>query len=120
MHTSDANFSCKGLYLDKLIQPCILIELSKEPCHGFLLMKRLREDGYTDESLDPAGFYRNLKKMEKDGYLTSESAGKGSKAKKIFSITDFGKQALHNWETSLKRYEAHVSRIVSGIEKLHK
>ncbi|MBR3125741.1 MAG: nucleoside hydrolase [Mogibacterium sp.] len=118
MHTSDANFSCKGLYLDKLIQPCILIELSKEPCYGFLLMKKLREDGYTDESLDPAGFYRNLKKMEKEGYLTSASAGQGSKAKKIFFITDFGKQALLNWGHSLKRYKSHISRIVCGIEEV--
>ncbi|MBR4091341.1 MAG: nucleoside hydrolase [Mogibacterium sp.] len=120
MHTSDANFSCKGLYLDKLIQPCILIELSKEPCYGFLLMKRLIEDGYADESLDPTGFYRNLKKMEKDGYLISESTGQGTKAKRIFSITDFGKQALLNWEDSLRRYGKHVSSIVSGIENLHK
>ena len=120
MHTSDANFSCKGLYLDKLIQPCILIELSKEPCYGFLLMKRLIEDGYADESLDPTGFYRNLKKMEKDGYLISESTGQGTKAKRIFSITDFGKQALLNWEDSLRRYGKHVSGIVSGIENLHK
>ena len=120
MHTNDANFSCKGLYLDKLIQPCILIELSKEPCYGFLLMKKLIEDGYADESLDPAGFYRNLRKMEKDGYLTSVSAGKGPKAKRIFSITDFGKQALLNWEDSLRRYGTHVSRIVRGIEVLRK
>ena len=120
MHTSDANFSCKGLYLDKLIQPCILIELSKEPCYGFLLMKKLIEDGYADESLDPTGFYRNLKKMEKYGYLTSESAEQGSKAKKVFSITDFGKQALMNWEDSLRRYGTHVSRIVSGIEDITK
>lgn len=120
MHTSDANFSCKGLYLDKLIQPCILIELSKEPCYGFLLMKKLIEDGYADESLDPTGFYRNLKKMEKDGYLTSESAGQGPKAKRIFSITDFGKQALFNWEDSLRRYGRHVYGIVSGIENIRK
>lgn len=120
MHTNDANFSCKGLYLDKLIQPCILIELSKEPCYGFLLMKKLREDGYIDESLDPAGFYRNLKRMEKDGYIASESAAQGSKARKTFSITDFGRQALLNWEDSLRRYTVHVSRIVGGIEEIHK
>ena len=83
-------------------------------------MKKLIEDGYADESLDPTGFYRNLKKMEKYGYLTSESAEQGSKAKKVFSITDFGKQALMNWEDSLRRYGTHVSRIVSGIEDITK
>lgn len=119
MNTSYANFSCKGLYLDKLIQPCILIELSKEPCHGFLLMQKLREDGYIDKNLDPTGFYRNLKKMENEGYLTSTSDGKSTKSKRTYSITDLGKRALSDWEGSLRRYERHVQRIVSGISDIN-
>lgn len=118
MNTSESNFSCKGLYLDKLIQPCILIELSKAPCHGFLLMQKLREDGFIEEHLDPTGFYRNLKRMEQDGYLTSVSDGKGAKAKKTYTITDLGCRALSNWGTSLRRYEAHVGKIASGIEAI--
>lgn len=115
MSTHDADFSCKGLYLDKLIQPCILIELSKEPCHGFLLMQKLKDDGYAADNLDATGFYRNLRKMEKDGYLTSESEGKGPRARKTFTITDFGKQALKSWEDSLRKYSNHISHIVDGI-----
>lgn len=118
MNTSYANFSCKGLYLDKLIQPCILIELSKEPCHGFLLMQKLRKNGYIDESLDPAGFYRNLRKMEAEGYLNSDAEGKGSRAKRTYSISDLGKRALKDWEGSLRRYDLHVQRIVNGIASL--
>lgn len=115
MNTHDADFSCKGLYLDKLIQPCILIELSKEPCHGFLLMQKLKDDGYAADNLDAAGFYRNLRKMEKDGYLTSESEGRGPRARKTFTITDFGRQALKSWEDSLRKYSNHISHIVNGI-----
>lgn len=118
MNTSYANFSCKGLYLDKLIQPCILIELSKEPCHGFLLMQKLRKNGYIEENLDPAGFYRNLKKMETEGYLSSTAEGTGSKAKRTYSISDLGKRALKDWEGSLRRYDLHVQRIVNGIAGL--
>jgi len=115
IHTSNANFSCKGLYLDKLIQPCILIELSKEPCHGLLLLQKLKNHGYIEENLDPAGFYRNLRRMENDGYLVSSSSGKGPRAKRTFTITDFGRRALSNWEDSLRKYEAHVNHIVRGI-----
>ena len=118
MHTADANFSCKGLYLDKLIQPCILIELSKEPCHGFLLMQRLRDHGYIADNLDPTGFYRNLRKMEKDGYIISSAGGRGPKARKTFTITDFGRRALSNWEDSLRKYEKHINHIVYGISKI--
>ena len=115
MHTRDADFSCKGLYLDKLIQPCILIELSKEPCHGFLLMQKLRDDGYINGNLDPTGFYRNLRKMEKEGHLTSESSGGGTKSKKVYSITDFGRQALMSWRDSLTKYRKHIDHIVREI-----
>lgn len=118
MSTNDANFSCKGLYLDKLIQPCILIELSKEPSYGFQLMQRLKDDGYIDDSLDPAGFYRNIRRMEKDGYLTSVSEGHGPKSRKTISITDLGRRALINWQESLRRYERHISHIVDGISSV--
>lgn len=118
INTNDVNFSCKGLYLDKLIQPCILIELSKAPCYGFLLLQKLKEDGYIEDNLDPTGFYRNLRKMEKEGYLTSETEGAGPKARKTFTITDFGKRALLNWEESLRKYGRHVRHIVDGISEV--
>ena len=118
MDTADANFSCKGLYLDKLIQPCILIELSKEPCYGLKLMQKLRDDGYIEDNLDPAGFYRNLRRMEKDGYLTSESEGRGPRSRKTFTITDLGRRALMNWEDSLRKYSRHIIHIAEGIRSV--
>jgi DNA-binding PadR family transcriptional regulator len=78
-------------------------------------MQKLKDDGYAADNLDATGFYRNLKKMEKDGYLTSESEGKGPKARKTFTITDFGRQALKSWEDSLRKYSNHISHIVDGI-----
>lgn len=117
IETHKADYSCTGLYLDKLIQPCILIELSKEPCHGFLLLQKLKDDGYIDSSLDPAGFYRNLKRMEKEGYIsTIEKDVKSTKSRKVFSITDFGNRVLLNWYDSLLLYQNHISAITDGIE----
>lgn len=115
--TKNADYACFGLYLDKLIQPCVLIELSGSPAYGYQLLQRLIEDGYAEDHLDPSGFYRNLKRMERDGYLRSEPASQGEKAKRIYHITDFGRMTLLNWEDSLRRYEQHVSKIVSGISK---
>lgn len=118
MNTSDANFACKGLYLDKLIQPCILIELASEPCHGFLLLQKLKAHGYIEENLDPAGFYRNLRKMEKDGYLTSKAEGNSPRSRRTYEITDFGRRALVNWEDSLRKYGRHINRITDGIKRV--
>ena len=113
--SSYADYSCFGLYLDKLIQPCVLIELSKDPAYGFQLLGRLKKDGYVSGSLDPSGFYRNLKRMEKDGYIRSESVT-GEKSRRTFYITDFGRITLLNWKDSLEKYRSHIGHIVQGIE----
>lgn len=118
MNTNDANFSCKGLYLDKLIQPAILIELSKTPAHGFLLLQRLKAARLVEENLDPTGFYRNLKKMEKDGYIISDNELSNSH-KKTYEITDFGRQSLRSWHDSLEKYELHVRNIINAIDHLY-
>ena len=118
IETKNADYACFGLYLDRLIQPCVLIELSKEPAYGFQLLQRLIRNGYADEKLDPSGFYRNLKRMERDGYLRSEPASHGEKAKRIFHITDFGRMTLLNWEDSLRVYHDHIGHIVNGISEV--
>ena len=117
MSTNDANFSCKGLYLDKLIQPSILIELAKEPAHGFLLLSRLKQKHLVEDNVDPTGFYRTLKRMEKDGYITSTAESDSPKAKRVFQISDFGRQSLSIWLESLKKYERHINKIIDGIKK---
>lgn len=114
--THYADYACTGLYLDKLIQPCVLIELSRGECHGFLLLQKLKAQGCVEQSLDPTGFYRNLKKMEKDGYLTSRKDETSPRNKRIFTITDFGRHALLNWQDSLRKYTMHINRIISSID----
>ena len=115
INSSNADFSCFGLYLDKLIQPCVLIELSAEPAYGFQLLHRLKTKGYVNGTLDPSGFYRNLKRMENDGYIRSESSS-GVNSRRTYYITDFGKMTLLNWKDSLEKYQKHIGYIVQSIE----
>lgn len=116
MSTNEANFSCKGLYLDKLIQPAILILLSRESAHGFLLLQKLKDSGLVEPSLDPAGFYRTLKKMEKDDYITSDTEETKKQGKKVYQVTDFGRQSLNSWKISLEKYDRHINRIIDMIK----
>lgn len=118
INTPDKNFSCNGVYLDRLLQPSILIELSKAPAHGFLLMQKLKNDGLIDNSLDPAGFYRRLKKLEQDNCLTSVIDRTSGKPKRVFSITDFGRRTLLAWERTLENYDQHIQLILQEIEKV--
>lgn len=118
IRTSDMNFSCNGVYLDRLLQPAILIELSKAPAHGFLLMQKMKEDGLIDDSLDPTGFYRRLKKMEQDHCLTSVEDYSGGKPRRVYSITDFGKRTLLAWKKTLIHYDQHIRLILRQIQDL--
>lgn len=110
------NFSCNGVYLDKLIQPSILIELCKAPAHGFLLLQRLKENGLVEATLDPAGFYRMLKKLEKADFITGVKNSSAQRGKVVYEITDLGRLALGNWQETLTSYQHHIDHILSEID----
>lgn len=118
IQTTEVNFSCNGVYLDKLIQPSILIELAKEPAHGFLLLQRLKESGLVEQSLDPAGFYRMLKKLEKSDFIVSNKVDNNPKGRQIFEITDLGRLALVNWQETLQQYNRHIETLLNEISKV--
>ena len=112
-----SGFACKGSFFDKFLQPAILVELSREPGHGFALLQRLKEDDLMGgEGLDPTGMYRTLKRMEKAGYLTSSWDKSGPKARRVFQITELGRYSLNNWENSLRRYSDHIDRLMEAIQ----
>ena len=37
--------ACRGSFLDKFLQPALLIILSKGPAHGFLMLQELEKSG---------------------------------------------------------------------------
>lgn len=115
----DNSFACKGSFLDKLLQPAILIELSKSPRHGFQLQQDLKANGLIDgDNLDPAGMYRTLKRMEKAGYLSSGWDRSQAKARRVFAITEFGQYSLNNWNISLRRYRDHIDELLDAMAEL--
>ncbi|MBR6677814.1 MAG: nucleoside hydrolase [Oscillospiraceae bacterium] len=110
-----AAFSCKGMFLDKLLQPAILVTLAKAPCHGFRLLQLLKADGLIDGELDPAGLYRTLKRMEAEGYLSSTPDKTSAKPRRIFALTELGRYSLKSWELSLLRYQDHIQQILNAM-----
>lgn len=113
INTSNTHYSCNGLYLDKLIQPAILIELREAPAHGLKLLNSLKGKSMIEDSIDQTGFYRTLKRMEKDGLIVrlDETESK----RRVYQITDFGRLSLANWKRSLIIYRKHIDRIIDMI-----
>ena len=111
--------ACTGAFLERFIQPSILMYLNDGGLHGFLLLKKLRESDDVDYSgIDPTGLYRMLKKMEKAGLLTSEWDVEGSsQPRRIYSITEEGRVCLSYWEKTLKEYTDTIGKLSKAVSK---
>lgn len=117
----DMDCACKGRNLDKLLQPAILKSLYYKNLHGFLLIQELSENSMFRGTLpDRAGVYRYLKKMEASGLLRSdwEVETESNKPRRVYSITDEGKQCLANWSKALKAYISAVTMLVDDIDEI--
>jgi len=111
--------ACKGSFLDKFIQPAVLVVLSKGSNHGFQMISDLEESGMVSgDSLDPAGLYRTLKRMEASGLVCSYwDTDSTAKPKRIYSITEEGSKCLRTWETTLREYRHNIDMLLKGIEE---
>lgn len=109
--------ACKGDFLDRFIQPSILLLLNSESMHGFSIYKRLQDSDIMDYSgIDPTGLYRTLKKMEDAGLLTSQwDTDTASQARRIYTITGDGRHCLINWSDTLISYKNSLENLANAI-----
>ena len=53
--------------IDKMLVPTLLYQLAQKPAHGYELIQKINESGFSEIEADPATIYRNLRRMEEDG-----------------------------------------------------
>lgn len=111
--------ACRGSFLDKFLQPALLVVLSRGSSHGFQMLSELEKSGMVSgDSLDPAGLYRTLKRMEAGGLVTSRwDTESGSKPKRVYTITDQGRHCLGTWADTLVEYRRNLDAILNGIRQ---
>jgi PadR family transcriptional regulator PadR len=115
-----AKCSCKGYNLDKLLQPNILILLTQQNLHGYSIIQELENKNlFNGEKADNTGIYRTLKVLEDKGLVQSqwelESAGP---AKKIYNITEEGRDCLSNWIDTLETYRKTIDTIIEEAKEI--
>lgn len=110
--------ACQGSFLDKFLQPALLVILTRGENHGFQMIADLEKSGMVSgDSLDPAGLYRTLKRMEVSGLVSSRwDTDSAAKPRRIYSITEDGRHCLVSWLTTLREYRGNLDSIISGIE----
>ncbi len=111
--------ACRGSFLERFVQPAILMLLNNEPLHGFSIYKKLIDSDIVDYSgIDPTGLYRTLKKMEDAGILISEwDIENIAQAKRVYRITADGKECLKHWQKTLFSYKENIDRLAKAVSR---
>ena len=86
----------------------ILHHAAQEPVYGLALIHELRRHGY---ELGPGTLYPVLHSMEKAGYLSREDRVVSGKVRKYYTITDHGREALHEARAKIAEL---VHEVVQG------
>jgi len=102
--------------IERFIEPCILLLLSKSPSHGYGLIEDLEK--HCDERVDIGYLYRTLRRMEKDGWVESDwEENEAGPDRRTYTITQEGKDFLRTAATSLIRTDKLIQRFLEGYQK---
>jgi PadR family transcriptional regulator, regulatory protein PadR len=90
------------------LQPFLLLAVEQWQAHGYELIRRMAVFGF--EAIDRASVYRTLRQLERDGLLVSGwDTSKEGPARRMYSLTDAGRDYLELWAASLRGYQAMLN-----------
>ena len=97
----------------------MLAILAKGPLHGYELARKIGEiPHFLEEAPDISGVYRMLKILEIRGMVTSDwDISQGSRPKRLFTITDQGRQCLEHWNDTLRNYHNAIGSLLKTTQK---
>jgi poly-beta-hydroxybutyrate-responsive repressor len=90
----------------------LLVMLKDLNLHGYEIMTALRDN--FSITTDPGTVYRALRQLERDGYITSRwSAQDQGPARRVYTLTDAGTDALKLWSAALENYRTNLDAFFS-------
>ncbi len=102
--------------VERFGEPALLLLLREEPVHGYELLERLPEL-LADERVDMGNLYRVLRALEEDGIVRSEwDADAPGPAKRIYELTDEGRELLDRWADALRIAQDNVGAFLARYE----
>jgi poly-beta-hydroxybutyrate-responsive repressor len=94
----------------------LLVMLKGFDLHGYEIMKALKDDFAVVS--DPGTVYRTLRELERNGYIASRwNSTEPGPARRIYTLTESGIDALNAWTLSLEQYRTHLDaffRLLTG------
>lgn len=94
-----------------------MLLLKQRTSHGYELMARLEEYGFSADSVDPGAVYRTLRRLEAEGAVESEwETSEAGPAKRQYKITEDGKELLDAWAKALRRTKEHIDKFLNDYK----
>ena len=116
-NSGESECHCKVERVPNFAQPRLLLELAKQPAHGYELIERLSQEGAA--SPDPGNFYRLLRSLEEDGLVCSNwDTNNAGPARRVYELTDQGQEFLHTWAVTIRHTHQSLDRFLSEYETL--
>ena len=111
--------SCGLGRMYRLVEPVILSLLSRGEAHyGYEIMERANREALTDSEIDAAVVYRTLRTLEDAGCVTSAwQPGAGGPQRRMYQITDVGREHLQDWLTVLERHGHQLHDFIERHKK---
>ena len=97
----------------------MLAILAAGPLHGYELARQIGDiPHFLDEAPDVSGVYRMLKTLEARGMVTSDwDISQEGRPKRLFTITDRGRQCLAHWNVTLHNYHKAIGSLLKTTQK---
>lgn len=104
--------------VERFMEPCLLLLLSEAPSHGYDLISRLVEFGFSRDQ-DPGMVYRTLRRLEEQGMIRSNWAVAGAgPARREYVITDEGREYLRAWAETIRNNIETLSLFLERFRKI--
>ncbi len=102
--------------VERFGEPALLLLLREAPAHGYELLDRLPEL-LPDERIDMGNLYRVLRALEEQGVVRSDwDADAPGPAKRIYELTDDGRELLDGWAHALRGAQENVAAFLARYE----
>ena len=92
--------------LSGLVRLHVLHHAAQEPVYGQWMIDELASHGYR---LSPGTLYPMLFKLERDGYLTSATEREGRTSRKVYTITEKGREGLEVARARLQELKGEMN-----------
>ena len=104
-------------HMRPFLEPAILILLKKNPSYGYNIQEDISE--FEMQNVNASLVYRMLARMERFEWIEStlEASEKAGPARKIYQLSDEGKEILNHWVEKLENQREKIDKMIKCAKK---